>query len=224
MKKQRPFCQDVNQIPLHPGRLCIAALAPLLCLLSACGGSPPEPITTGASSSGDSAVSSAISITSRAALSTRNAGHVSALAGAGSAGQRGVMLAGLPGENAYEALEFYAVVDREIRPVGRPSAAPIASGPLKATLDLAATVGQVNAALTAVGGRIVGMQPRQKTVVIELTPAANGVLPNPQAAASLLASRAFQKVQGPGLPVEPDVIKAAPKLSDPVDPDQPWSS
>jgi len=214
----------MDQIPSHHRASRVAALASLLCLLNACGGSPPESTTTDVSLSNDLTVRSENSITSQSAISTRAAGLASSLSGGALARQRGVMLAGLPGENAYEALEFYAVVDREVKSASQPSAARITTGPLKATLDLAATVGQVNAALTAVSGRIVGMQPREKTLVIELTPAANGVLPNPQAAASLLASRAFQKVQGPGLPVVPDVVRAAPKLSDPVDHDRPWSS
>jgi hypothetical protein len=128
-------------------------------------------------------------------------------------------LAGLPGENAFTSVQAYAVKDREPE-----TACPMAAGlndaaALKATLDLGATVGQVNTALDAVGARIVSMRPGHKTLALELAPAHGVSLSNQQVAARLLASRAFQWVQGAGLPVLPAGLTADPAESEPEDHD-----
>lgn len=191
-------------------------------LLSACGGAPDQ-TSTEAQSAGEAPVRS-VATALPTAGSAFGVTQANGLSGPSLPLQRGVMLAGLPGENAFDALQFYAVVDREVKPASKAAAAAIPSGPLKATLDLTATVGQVNAALNAVGGRIVGMQPRRKFLIIELMPVAGALMANQQAASKLVSSRAFQWVQGPGMPAMPEGPKAAPSPSDPIDHDGPSSS
>ncbi|MDL2337099.1 MAG: hypothetical protein QFE16_04580 [Pseudomonadota bacterium] len=72
---------------------------------------------------------------------------------------------------------------------------------LNAVISSSATVGQVNAALTTVGARIVAMQDGSSTVTLELSNAGG-----PQSAqnvtARLAASRAFEPSQPPAEPID----------------------
>jgi hypothetical protein len=184
-----------------------STLMGLLGLLSACGGRP-EQASIDAPSGGIAVAQAATGSTSLAGSSTLAAALTSA--GAATAARRGVLLPGLPGQNAFSALQPYVAGDRE--------AGGAQSARLNATLDLSATVGQANAALSALGARIVSMQRGHRTVDIELEPAGGGSpLSSQQAAASLLASHAFQWVQGPGLPVLPEGVTADPAVSEPAE-------
>lgn len=192
-----------------------SALACLLALLSACGGRPEQTSTDVPVGSTSTARTSTESV-SQADVQPRSTTEINTRARAATVFPRGVLLAGLPGDNAYAALQTYVVGDREAAVAHKSATASPDTPPLNATLDLAATVGQVNTALGAVGARIVVMQPGHKTLTIELA-AVKASLSNQQAAASLLASRAFQWVQGPGLPILPDGLTADPADSEPAE-------
>jgi hypothetical protein len=201
-------CRDVEL-------LRAGALACLLVLLSACGGRPEQTSTDIQVGSTSKARTSPESVW-QADAPPRSATKIRTQAGAATAVRRGVLLAGLPGDNAYAALQVYAAGDREGSATSLPAAAMTRAVPLNATLDLAATVGQVNAALSAVSAHIVAMQPGHKTLAIELM--SSGQPPsNRDVAASLIASRAFQWVQGPGLPAVPREMTADPAVSEPED-------
>ena len=102
------------------------------------------------------------------------------------ASPQGVLLGGVPGMNAYAALSF--LTDQASDPAERPR--------LKAAIDRSATVGQVNAALDAVGARIVSMRPGHGEVALELADASRAA--SVQAVTQqLVASRAFTAVGGP---------------------------
>ncbi len=184
-----------------------STLVGLMGLLSACGGRP-EQASIETPSVGIAVARAATESTSHAGGATLATAPTST--SAANAARRGVLLPGLPGENAFSALQMYVAGDRETG-----GAHP---APLNATLDQSATVGQANAALSAVGARIVSMQPGHRTVDIELAPAGGGSSSsNQQVAASLLASHAFQWVQGPGLPVLPEGLTADPAVSEPAE-------
>jgi len=187
----------------------------LLGLLSACGGRP-EQASIETTSGGIAVAQAATESTSHATSATLASAQMST--SAATASRRGVLLPGLPGENAFSALQPYVAGDPEATVPHVPAASETHSVPLNATLDLSATVGQANAALSAVGARILAMQPGHKTLAIELEPVGGG-LPSSsqQAAASLLASHAFQWVQGPGLPVLPEGVTADPAVSEPAE-------
>jgi hypothetical protein len=203
--------------------LRISVVISALTLLSACGGRS-EPTAIEASSANAQAARVATESTAQApAVAKRSAEAIGTDAAAVAAGQRGVLLTGLPGDNAYEALQFYAVVNRQTAATKQPTSAPTPSTPLKATLDPAATVGQVNAALDAVGARIVSMTPRNKTVTLAMSPIGGDALTSQQVAASLLASRAFKQVQGPGLPVLPEEVTIDPDVAERLRHDGPSS-
>ena len=190
-------------------RVCLLAL--LLAQLSACGGRPEQ--TTAGTLPGNASTARPLPESPlQAASSTRSTNQ----ARAANAVQRGVLLAGLAGENAFSVLQVYSAADRKPAAASQPSAALTNVAALDATLNLAATVGEVNAALTGAGARIVGMHPGHKTIALELTQAGASLF-NQQAAASLLASRAFQWVQGPGLPVLPAGLTADPAVSEPAE-------
>jgi cytochrome c553 len=192
----------------------------LLGMLAACGGRP-EPTNVEAPSGSVQSARSAAESTPQGATTTRTTGQSGVVTATTT--QRGVLLSGLPGENAFTSVQAYAVGDRESK-TARPMAAGLKdAAALKATLDLGATVGQVNAALDAVGARIVSMRPGHKTLALELAPVGGVSLSNQQAAARLLASRAFQWVQGPGLPALPAGVTADPAVSEPEDHDAPTS-
>lgn len=215
MNHQTPFPHDMTQTCRSVELLRANALACLLALLSACGGRTEQTSTDIPVGSTSTARTSAES-TSQADIPTRSATEISAQAGTATSARRGVLLAGLPGDNAYAALQAYVVGDREVSETTLPAAALTHTAPLNATLDLAATIGQVNAALSAVGARIVAMQPGHKTLAIELT--TSGTPPsNRDVAASLIESHAFQWVQGPGLPVLPGGLTADPAVSEPTE-------
>lgn len=201
MRHRTPLPHDMLETRRRTERLQTSTLAWLLALLSACGGRT-EPTRTETAVDPAPLVRAATGAASPASpATTRNATEPGSLTGSGPPTQRGVLLPGLAGENAYDTLQPYAAE------VTQPT-------PLSATLDLAATVGQVNAALAAVGARIVAMRPGHKTLTIELTtpgePATNQTV-----AARLIASHAFQWVQGPGLPVVPREMTADPAVSEP---------
>lgn len=200
-----------------------SVMSSILMLLSACGGrsEPPAGETVSGNTQTTRIATDATSQTLTA--SKRSAEPMGTDAASVSAGQRGVLLAGLPGDSAYEALQFYAVVDRQAATTKQPTAGSTPSTALKATLDPTATVGQVNAALNAVGARIVTMTPRNATVTLVMMPINSGALTHQQVAASLLASRAFKRVQGPGLPVVPDEITIDPDVAERLRHDGPSS-
>ncbi|MEI7465338.1 MAG: hypothetical protein WCJ87_08330 [Burkholderiales bacterium] len=206
MSQQTSPSHETVSLTLRTAELLrISALLGLLGLLSACGGRS-EQANIETPSGGIAVAQAATASISPAANPT----GTTAPTGAASAARRGVLLPGLPGENAFSALQPYVAGDRE--------AAGVHPAPLSATLDLAATVGQANAALSAIGARIVSMQPGHRTMDIELAPVGGGSpSSNQQAAASLLASHAFQWVQGPGLPVLPEGLLADPAVSEPAE-------
>jgi hypothetical protein len=198
-----------------------SVLLPLLCALASCGGGP-EPTRLEVTTGNVSTVRTASALTAQATTlkpATAQLGPVTGTASPTGAAQRGVLLAGLPGENAYSVLQSYVADDGQPTAAHPAVPAVVRPVPLKATLHLAATVGQVNAALNAVGGRIVAMNPGRKSLTVELTSEGLGgkLLSNQEAAAKLLSSRAFQWIQGPGLPVLPEATTADPAVSEPAD-------
>lgn len=215
MNHQTPFPHDMTQTCRNVELLRASALACLLALLSACGGRSEQISTDIPVGSTSTALTSAESV-SQADVPPRRATEISAHAGAATAVRRGVLLAGLPGDNAYAALQVYVAGDHEVSFTGVPAAAMTRAASLNATLDLAATVGQVNAALSAVGAHIVAMQPGHKTLAIELT-TSDKPPSNRDVAANLIASRAFQWVQGAGLPTVSHELTADPAVSEPAD-------
>ncbi len=102
---------------------------------------------------------------------------------------RGVLLPGVPGTNAYSALQGHVEETAD--------ASASASQQLSAVIDRSATVGQVNAALIAVGARIVAMQPGNPELMLDLVQAARDPAAR-HAVAQLLATRAFTSVHRPG--------------------------
>ena len=206
-------------------RLRATTLVALLGLLSACGGRS-EQASIETPSGGIAAAQAATESISHATGAKFAATLAAAPTGAGTAttARRGVLLPGLPGENAFSALQPYIAGDRQSAVAQQPAAAMNHPTPLNATLDMTATVGQVNAALDAVGARIVAMQPGRKTLAIELVPLGGGSpSTNQQAAASLLASHAFQSVQGPGLPTLPNELTIDPDAAERLRHDGPSS-
>ncbi len=100
----------------------------------------------------------------------------------------GTLLDGIPGAYAYSALRSY--VDE--RAVGASPEAPERLR-LNAVIAHTATVGQVNATLSAVGARIVSMQPGNSEVTLDL--AIQGGRPSKTDVTSqLIATRAFVSV------------------------------
>lgn len=112
---------------------------------------------------------------------------------------QGVLLGGVPGMNAYAALSFHT--DRSSNAAERPR--------LKAAIDHSATVGHVNAALDAVGARIVSMRPGHSEVALELADASRAG--SVQAVTQqLVASRAFTAVGGPDAVLPRPALPATP--------------
>lgn len=102
----------------------------------------------------------------------------------------GTLLDGIPGAYAYSALRSY--VDE-----GAASASPEAPERLRlnAVIARTATIGQVNATLSAVGARIVSMQSGNSEVTLDL--ALQGGRPSrTDVASQLIATRAFVSVDG----------------------------
>lgn len=102
---------------------------------------------------------------------------------------RGVLLPGVPGTNAYSALHDHVEETAD--------ATASASQRLNAVIDRNATVGQVNAAMSAVGARIVSMQPGNAELVLGLAQPAHDPAAR-HAVAQLLATRAFTSIHAPG--------------------------
>lgn len=218
-----PSHQDLTPSLRTAERLLASTLVALLGLLSACGGRP-EQASIETPSGGIAAAQAATESISHAAGVTLAAAQTRVSAGSATTARHGVLLPGLPGENAFSALQPYVAGDRQSEAAQQPAAAVNQPTPLNATLDMAATVGQVNAALDAVGARIVAMQPGRKTLAIELAPLGGGSpSTNQQAAASLLASHAFQSVQGPGLPALPNELTIDPDAAERLRHDGPSS-
>ena len=215
MNLQTPATHAMSRTPPTVDALRVCSLVLLLAQLSACGGRPEQAVVE-TPQGGVSTAHAAPDKSLQAASTTRNSERVSAEASAAISVQRGVLLAGRSGDNAFSALQVFRADDREPVAANQRSVALSHASALDATLDLAATVGAVNAALNGVGARIVGMHPGHKTVTLELTQAAAS-LTNQQAAASLLASHAFQWVQGPGLPILPEGLTADPAISEPAE-------
>ncbi len=124
----------------------------------------------------------------------------------------GVLLDGLPGAYAYAALRGHV---EESAAATSPSYEPSASARLhlNAVIAQTATVGQVNAALNDLGARIVAMQPGNSEVMLDVAtpggrPAAS------QVAARLVASRAFESVEGLRSAFDPATAAASPQLGD----------
>ncbi len=115
-----------------------------------------------------------------------------------SPGQSGVLLDGVGGMNAIAALRDYF--------------APPAVSPrprFEAILSAGAMVGQVNAALTTCGARIVAMNAGNNRVVLELGAAAGAQTPE-AVSQRLVYSRAFEPYQPPPPQVDDHVQPATP--------------
>lgn len=181
----------------------------LLGALSGCGGRI-EPANTEAPLVSASAFQSTNESVAPPGTSSRRTALTVAAPPAIATPPRGVLLTGLPGANACSALRVYVIdaADAQTSASRRT--------PLTAFIDPTATVGQVNAALNAVGARIVAMQPGRNAVAIELEDEGGTKSPR-DTVARLMASRAFQWVQGPGLPTAPVALAVDPAASEPID-------
>ncbi len=115
-----------------------------------------------------------------------------------SPGQSGVLLEGVGGMNAITALRDYLA----------PPAAPPRPR-FEAILSASAMVGQVNAALTTCGARIVAMNTGNNRVVLELLAAA-GTQTAQAVSQRLVYSRAFEPYQPPPPQVDDHVQPATP--------------
>ena len=192
-------------------RHAILVNAIALAMLSGCGGGEPVPVVPTNEASSRSASGFAQTLE----RSPTAAGTVSALAAPGGAGltapgaasastpaAEAGLLPGAAGMNAIAALRAYPEASRL-------SGASIGSRPrFEADVSPLAMVSQVNAALTAVGARIVATS-GSAHVVLELTPA--GSAQTTQAASERLAySRAFEAYVPPPPPVDDHVQPAAP--------------
>lgn len=211
MNLQSPATHAMSRTPPTVDALRVCSLVLLLAQLSACGGRSEQ----STADLGPGSVLTARSLPEsplRAVSSVRSTDQAHVV----KAAQRGVLMAGRAGDNAFAALQVFSADDREPVAVSQKSVALTHLPALDATLNLSANVGEVNAALNGAGARIVGMHPGHKTITLELIDS-NPPLTNPQAAASLLASRAFQWVQGPGLPVLPAGLTADPAVSEPAE-------
>lgn len=215
MKHQTPRAQAMLRSFCVGVPVRASVMVSILGLLSGCGGrSEPTVVQQATPVSTASSRIAPESIAQAAPSARRKVEPIGSDAAAVSAGQRGVLLTGLPGDNAMEALQFYAVVNQQTTDAKQRPSVSAAPMPLKATLDATATVGQVNAALGAVGARIVAMTPRNRTVTLALTPIGGAGLSNQQVAARLLASRAFTRVQGRGLPALPEELTIDPDAAE----------
>jgi len=116
-------------------------------------------------------------------------------------GQRGVLLEGVGGLNAIAALRDYSASTDTSNAGARPR--------FEAILSASAMVGQVNAALTTCGARIVAMNTGNNRVVLELDAAA-GAQPPAAVAQRLVYSRAFEPYQPPPPQVDDHVQPATP--------------
>lgn len=201
------------------GHLAAHAMALLLLLISStlagCGGRGDPPLAE-ARLDTDSTVQGTPAIARTPSESAPQTASLPTHAAA--TAPRGRLLEGLPGTNAYASLSDVAAGDPAASET--PSAARIR---LIAVIDRSATVGQVNAVLNEVGARIVSMQPGNDTLSLEVK-SADGPPSIQDTAARLLATRAFQSVQGPGLapvtradaraPIGPDADAA---VAEPID-------
>ncbi len=197
----------------HAARITQAGVALIsLSALIACGGRT-EPTMTEASISNASTFRAPADTPAPQRLPLRSNAVAAASASTVNASPRGVLLTGVSGANAFAALSVY-VLDSPASSQSATSAPRTTS--LTAFIDLSATVGQVNAALNAAGARIVAMRPGHTAIEIELADAVRTATLR-DAAARLIVSRAFQWVQGPGLPAAPFAMAADPAASEPID-------
>lgn len=158
--------------------------------LTACGGRLEPPTATSADADTDSAASMAQDPSPDTPQPTLNAAlRVPAHDETSVTAGQGVLLAGVPGTNAYSALRGH------VEETAHAAASP--SQRLSAVIDRSATVGQVNAALTAADARIVSMQPGNPEVMLDLAQPAQGIDAR-NAVAQLLATRAFTSIHIPG--------------------------
>ena len=197
----------------HAARITQAGVAlAVLSALIACGGHT-DPTMTEAPISNASTFRAPADTPASQRLPLRSNAVAAASASTVRASPRGVLLTDVSGSNAYAALSM-CVLDSPA------SSQPATSAPhttsLTALIDLSATVGQVNAALNAAGARIVAMRPGHTAIEIELADAV-GTATLRDAAARLMASRAFQWVQGPELPAAPLALAVDPAASEPID-------
>jgi len=183
-------------------RHVILVNAIVLAMLSGCGGGEPVPITPTNEASSRSAIGFARTLEQ----SPTAAGRMTALAApldggavapgaARSAGPAtaGVLLEGAAGMNAIAAVHDFTAPSNASPGLAKPR--------VEAILSPTAMVGQVNAALTLVGARIVGMQSGNSRLMLELSSA--GASTTPEALSQRLAySRAFEPYQPPPPPVE----------------------
>jgi len=205
--------RQITQGTHHSVRITQAGIALfVLSALSACGGRTEQAMTD-VSISNASTFHTSTDSPAAERLTARSSAVVPASASTVNAPPRGVLLMGVSGANAYAALSVHAL-DLPASPQ-RATSAPRRTA-LTAFVDLSATVGQVNAALNAAGARIVAMRPGHTAIEIELTDS-GGTVPPQDAAARLMASRAFQWVQGPGLPAAPFALAVDPAASEPID-------
>ncbi len=212
MSRQIPVRQ-IARGTHHATRITQSGVAlVVISALSACGGRT-EPEMTAASISSASTFRAPTDSPATERLTARSSAVAAANASRVHASPRGVLLTEVSGANAFAALSVYA-----LDPLASPQ--PETSAPrrtsLTAFIDLSATVGQVNAALNAAGARIVAMRPGHIAIEIELADA-GGTVPLQDAAARLMASRAFQWVQGPGLPAAPFALAVEPAAPEPID-------
>lgn len=213
----------MSRTPPTVDALRVCSLVLLLAQLSACGGRSEQAIVE-TPQSGVSTAHAAPDKSLQVASSTRNSERVSAEAPAAKTVQRGVLLAGLPSDSAYSALHAYVESNQPATAASSVATTLTQGAPLKVTLDLGATVGQVNTALGAVGARIVSMRPGHQMLTIELPAVGHASLSAQKAASSLLSSRAFQAVQGTGVATTaPEGLTADPAFSEPFDHDGPSS-
>jgi len=193
----------------------------VLAMLSGCGGGEPVPITPTNEASSRSASGFAQTLersptaagTMSALAAPRGAGltapgAASASIPAAAATTAGVLLEGAAGMNAIAALRDYTA------PASSTSTG-LAKPRVEAILSPNALVGQVNSALTLVGARIVGMQPGNSRLMLELANA--GASTTAEALSQRLAySRAFEPYQ-PTLPeVEDHQSPTAPTDTQPT--------
>lgn len=171
---------------IGPVETAMRAWAPLLLIgsLAACGGNVEPSLTATTLDAGPVRQQYAVSASPRAIAPTAAAGAVS---------MRGVLLGGVPGLSARAAVRDYSE-----------RATPHAPSPgtfVSAVIGSSATVGQVNAALTQVGARIVAMQEGRSEVTLALSNAGDRAAAQ-HAAARLATSRAFEPYKPPAEPVD----------------------
>lgn len=165
-------------------------LWPVLGLLTACGGNF-EPTGVATTAGVDAmARTGALPLARPAAHDPKPTGFTSVAPVRGTA-SRGVLLDGVPGAQALESLRGYVEDTASLKIQSE----PVDRLRMNAVIARTATVGQVNTALTALGARIVSMQPGNSEVTLDV--ASFGRQRSKTAVATqLLATRAFEAADG----------------------------